>query len=247
MRTVVSVVGNRPQFIKAAPLAVVLDPVTRHVLVHTGQHYDHELSQVFFDELACARPTTGSRAARAATRARWRHDGGLEPVLEAEAAGHGAGLRRHQLDAGRRAGGGQAGQPLGHVEAGLRSFDRAMPEEVNRVVADVADRSALLPQPDGGRQPGRRGHRRRRAPGRRRDGGRRPALRRRSPSERSGVLERLGVERGGFALVTVHRQSNTGSRRCRRLVDGAGGDREPSSPAPPAHPSSARGGRSAAA
>ena len=61
---VVSVVGNRPQFIKAAPLQAALDGVCDHVLVHTGQHYDGELSQVFFDELGLRPPdhelTTGS-------------------------------------------------------------------------------------------------------------------------------------------------------------------------------------------
>jgi UDP-N-acetylglucosamine 2-epimerase (non-hydrolysing) len=53
---VVSVVGNRPQFIKAAPLARALAPVCDHVLVHTGQHYDEELSAVFFDELGLQPP-----------------------------------------------------------------------------------------------------------------------------------------------------------------------------------------------
>ncbi len=53
---VVSVVGNRPQFIKAAPLVRALDPVCEHVLVHTGQHYDAELSDVFFAELELRPP-----------------------------------------------------------------------------------------------------------------------------------------------------------------------------------------------
>jgi len=62
---VVSVVGNRPQFIKAAPLARGLAPLCDHVLVHTGQHYDEELSAVFFDELGLAPP------ARCATTGAW--------------------------------------------------------------------------------------------------------------------------------------------------------------------------------
>ena len=70
---VVSVVGNRPQFIKAAPLVPALDPVCEHVLVHTGQHYDAELSDVFFAELElrAARPRIAARV-RAATPSRPR-------------------------------------------------------------------------------------------------------------------------------------------------------------------------------
>ena len=150
---VVSVVGNRPQFIKAAPLAAALARCRDHVLVHTGQHYDAELSQVFFDEL-------GLRAARPRDRGRLGqprrpdrgHAGGLEPVL----AGERPDLVLVYGDTNSTLAGALVAAklrlPLGHVESGLRSFDRAMPEEVNRVVADVALRPALLPQPDGRRR-----------------------------------------------------------------------------------------------
>ncbi len=219
MRTVVSVVGNRPQFIKAAPLARALDPVTRHVLVHTGQHYDHELSQVFFDELGLRPPDhridsgSGSHAGQVAAMM-----AGLEPVLEAEAAdlvlvyGDTNSTLAGALVAAKR------GQPLGHVESGLRSFDRAMPEEVNRVVADVVSDLRFCPSQTAVDNLAAEGMR---------EGvhlvgdvmvdtalhfG--PLAR-----ERSGILDRLGVTAGGFALVTVHRQSNTGVNAMPALVE----------------------------
>src|SRR5256885_10696999 len=82
---VVSVVGNRPQFIKAAPLAHALARMGDHVLVHTGQHYDEELSQVFFEELGLHPPDhrieTGSGTHAQQTGSMMV---GLEPVLAAE-------------------------------------------------------------------------------------------------------------------------------------------------------------------
>ena len=135
---VVSIVGNRPQFIKAAPVAAALDGLCDHVLVHTGQHYDADLSQIFFEELGL-RPADRRIESGSGTHAEQtaRMLVGLEPVLEEEApdavlvygdtnstlAGALVAAKRHV--------------PIGHVEAGLRSFDRRMPEELNRMVVDV--------------------------------------------------------------------------------------------------------------
>ena len=96
---VLSVVGNRPQFVKSAPLSVALrERGIDEVVLHTGQHYDRELSEVFFDELGCrarvpARPAHGRRSTRCGRASRTRSRG---------AAGLGARLRRHELDARRR-------------------------------------------------------------------------------------------------------------------------------------------------
>ncbi|MGH8859901.1 MAG: UDP-N-acetyl glucosamine 2-epimerase, partial [Jatrophihabitantaceae bacterium] len=145
---VVSVVGNRPQFIKAAPLAAALGSVSDHVLVHTGQHYDAELSQIFFDELGLAPPDheiaagSGSHAVQTAAMLV-----GLEPVLAGEAPdlvlvyGDTNSTLAGSLVAAK------LGLALGHVESGLRSFDRAMPEECNRVVADVLSDLRFCPSP----------------------------------------------------------------------------------------------------
>ena len=134
---IVSIVGNRPQFVKAAPLSRALRRRADEVLVHSGQHYDPELADLFFDELEIPRPDhalgigPGSPTAQLALMLQR-----LEPLLGAEAPdlvmvyGDTTTTLAGALAAAK------AGLPLGHVEAGLRSFDRAMPEEQNRVVAD---------------------------------------------------------------------------------------------------------------
>src|SRR5919201_1049935 len=141
-----SVVGNRPQFIKAAPLARELARVCDHVVVHTGQHYDAELSRVFFEELGLAPPDhrieTGSGSHAEQTGAMLI---GLEPLLVKERPdlvlvyGDTNSTLAGTLVAAK------AALPLAHVESGLRSFDRSMPEEVNRVVADRLAELRLCP------------------------------------------------------------------------------------------------------
>jgi UDP-N-acetylglucosamine 2-epimerase (non-hydrolysing) len=145
-RRVVSVVGTRPNFMKIAPIAAELSARPddyEHVLVHTGQHYDDALSRVFIDELGMPEPDrylsvgSGSHAEQAA-RVLER----LDPVLEelrpdlVLVPGDVNSTMAAALAAVQRL------IPVGHVEAGLRSFDRTMPEEVNRVVTDAV--SALL-------------------------------------------------------------------------------------------------------
>jgi UDP-GlcNAc3NAcA epimerase len=134
---IASIVGNRPQFVKAAPLSRALRRRADEVLVHSGQHYDPELADLFFDELEIPRPDhalgvgPGSPLAQLALMLER-----LGPLLAAEAPdlvlvyGDTTTTLAGALAAAK------AGLPLGHVEAGLRSFDRTMPEEQNRVVAD---------------------------------------------------------------------------------------------------------------
>jgi len=140
---VLTVVGNRPQFVKAAAVSHRLRAAGEEVLVHTGQHYDAELSRVFFDELGLPRPehtlalgggTNGEQTARMLEA--------LAPLIAAEApdAVLVYGDTNSTLAGGLAAA--QAGVPVAHVEAGMRSFDRSMPEELNRVLTDHL--SALL-------------------------------------------------------------------------------------------------------
>ncbi|MFL5884012.1 MAG: non-hydrolyzing UDP-N-acetylglucosamine 2-epimerase [Thermoleophilaceae bacterium] len=139
----VTVIGNRPQFVKAAAVSKLVREQHEELLVHTGQHYDDELSRVFFDELGIPPPArqlgVGSGSSTEQTA---RMLAALEPEL-------------HELEpdlvlvygdtnstlAGALAAA-QCDIPVAHVEAGMRSFDRAMPEELNRVLTDHA--SALL-------------------------------------------------------------------------------------------------------
>ena len=210
---VLSVVGNRPQFIKSAPLSLALrDAGIDEVVLHTGQHYDRELSEVFFDELALPEP-------------RYRLE--LQTAdPDAMRPGIVAALEREQPDwalvygdtnstlAGAEAGA-QSGVRVAHIEAGLRSGDLSMPEERNRIEVDRV--SALLFAPDG-----------RSAETLRHEGvgggvevvgdvmydaclTLAPLARNRLPA---------GLEPRAFVLVTVHREANVQSDRLRRIVAG---------------------------
>jgi UDP-GlcNAc3NAcA epimerase len=136
---ILTVIGNRPQFIKAAAVSPPLRRAGEEILVHTGQHFDDRLSAVFFAELGLPAPdrqlgvsggTNASQTARMLTA--------LEPLVGEFAPDcllvYGD---TNSTLAGALAGA-QAGVPIAHVEAGMRSFDRAMPEELNRVLTDHA-------------------------------------------------------------------------------------------------------------
>ena len=144
--TVVSVVGARPQFVKLAPVAEALRDRCEHVIVHTGQHYDAQLSDVFFSDLHIPSPHvhlgigSGSHASQTGSMMT-----ALEPVLlehqpdwvlvygdtNSTLAATLAAVKVHL--------------PVAHLEAGLRSFNRRMPEEHNRVLTDHAADLCLAP------------------------------------------------------------------------------------------------------
>lgn len=218
MTKIVSVVGNRPQYVKAAPLCVALAARAEIIGIDTGQHYDHELSQLFYDELGIAPPThrlkvgSGSHAeltARILER--------IEPVLIAEAPDWCViyGDTNSTLAAALAAA--KLGIPIAHVEAGLRSFDRSMPEEINRVVADRLSNVLLCPSNVARRNLAAEGIT---------EGVHvvgdvmADAARLFGPiAERSTVLDELGVEDGGYALATIHREANTRQPSLGRLVE----------------------------
>jgi UDP-N-acetylglucosamine 2-epimerase len=138
---VVTVIGNRPQFVKAAAVSRLLRADHDELLVHTGQHHDDELSTVFVQELGVPRPERelgihgGTNTDQTA-----RMLAALGPLLAAERPdvvlvyGDTNSTLAGSLAAG------QARVPVAHVEAGMRSFDRAMPEELNRLLTDhIAD------------------------------------------------------------------------------------------------------------
>src|SRR6188508_2705412 len=131
---VFSVVGNRPQFIKAAPTSVALrERGIDEIVLHTGQHYDSQLSQVFFEELGLEEPryaldlrTADAAEMRAAIAGPLAQDEPDWVLVYGDTNSTLAGALAAAKLTGR----------LAHVEAGLRSFNRAMPEEINRVVTD---------------------------------------------------------------------------------------------------------------
>ncbi|MHC4472682.1 MAG: non-hydrolyzing UDP-N-acetylglucosamine 2-epimerase [Planctomycetota bacterium] len=207
MRTVLSVVGARPQFVKAAPLSRRLRGSFREILVHTGQHYDHGLSAAFFDELEIpepavnlgvesashARQTTEMVAGLLGVFAGARPDvvlvyGDTNTTLAAALAASRAGLR------------------LAHVEAGLRSQNLDMPEEVNRIAADHLADLCLCPTPTAMENLEREGlSESARLVG---DVMLDACLEAR---DRAGTqaLDRLGVAPGEYYFATVHRAENT--------------------------------------
>jgi UDP-GlcNAc3NAcA epimerase len=134
---VLTVIGNRPQFVKAAAVSRLLRAEHDELLVHTGQHHDDELSTIFVNELGVPRPERelgihgGSNTDQTA-----RMLAALGPLIADEEPS----LVLVYGDTNSTLAGGLAGAqahvPVAHVEAGMRSFDRAMPEEVNRVLTD---------------------------------------------------------------------------------------------------------------
>jgi UDP-N-acetylglucosamine 2-epimerase (non-hydrolysing)/UDP-GlcNAc3NAcA epimerase len=207
---IVSVIGARPQFIKAAPVSRALRLAGHEeFLVHTGQHYDPNMSDLFFEELNIPRPdvnlSVGSGLHGAQTGAMLE---GIEQVLMSEKpdrvlvygdtnstlAGALAAVKLHI--------------PIAHVEAGLRSFNRAMPEELNRIVADHLSDILLCPS--------RTAVENLKAEGIEKgvylvgdvmyDAMRQFAE---LAQERSNILKSLGLEPKGYLLATVHRAENT--------------------------------------
>jgi UDP-GlcNAc3NAcA epimerase len=217
---VLTVIGNRPQFVKAAAVSYRLREDAREVLVHTGQHYDDELSRVFFDELELPRPDHhldlggGTNTEQTA-----RMLAALAPLIADERPDvllvYGD---TNSTLAGALAGA-QLGVPVAHVEAGMRSYDRTMPEELNRVVADHAS-SLLLCSSERAAETLR---------GEQVSGevvvvgdvmvdvAQLLAPRARARTE---ALEHTGVEPGGYLLATAHRAGNVDDpERLARLVD----------------------------
>ena len=136
---VLTVIGNRPQFVKAAAVSFRLREAAEEVLVHTGQHHDAELSQVFFDELDLPRPEHlldlggGSN-----TEQTGRMLAALGPLLAAERPDVVLVYGDTNSTLAGALAAAQMRIPVAHVEAGMRSFDRTMTEELNRVLADHA-------------------------------------------------------------------------------------------------------------
>ena len=190
------------------------------MLVHTGQHFDDELSAVFFAQLGVPAPdrqlkvSGGSNSSQTA-----RMLGALDPVLGAEAPDLVLVYGDTNSTLAGALAGAQAGVPVAHVEAGMRSFDRSMPEELNRVVVDHASDLLLCST-----EIACENLRRESVTGRIElvgdvmvDVALSVAPRAR---ERTDLLERYGLRPGGYVLATAHRAGNVDDpARRARLVE----------------------------
>lgn len=141
---ILTVVGNRPQFIKAAAVSRPLRREHSEVLIHTGQHFDDELSRVFFEELGLPSPDRELNISRGSNTSQTsRMLRALEPVVGEVRPDVLLVYGDTNSTLAGALSGAQSRIPVAHVEAGMRSFDRAMPEELNRVLADHASRLLL--------------------------------------------------------------------------------------------------------
>ncbi|MCO5258152.1 MAG: UDP-N-acetyl glucosamine 2-epimerase, partial [Lentimicrobium sp.] len=224
MIKIVTVIGARPQIIKAAALSRAIangfaDRITE-IIVHTGQHYDENMSQVFFDELGIPKPDynlgvgSGQHGVQTA-----RMIQGIEEILSKEKpdmlvlygdtnstlAGAVAASKMHV--------------PIAHIEAGLRSFNKSMPEEINRIMCDHASTLLFSPTATGFANLLREGF----------NATARPPFTIDNPKiyhcgdvmydnslhfaelaeQKSRILEGLGLETGNYLLSTIHRDNNT--------------------------------------
>lgn len=222
MRKILTVVGARPQFIKAAAVSRAIAESTdlAEVMIHTGQHFDAEMSDVFFDELDIAPPKHRLDI----------HGGGhgdmtgrmlsaIEPIMIAEKpdwvvvygdtnstlAGALVAAKLHI--------------PIAHVEAGLRSFNRRMPEEINRVLTDHVSTLQFCPTKQAIENLSLEGIR----TGVHHVGDvmyDAALFAKEQAASRPSILSRLSVKAGRYALATVHRAENTDHpRRLREIVD----------------------------
>lgn len=217
---IATIVGNRPQFVKAAAVSRLIRGAHEELLVHTGQHYDDELSRIFFEELNVPAPDrelgVGSGTAAEQTA---RMLSALEPVLREWAPD----LVLVYGDTNSTLAGALAAAqqriPVAHVEAGMRSGDWSMPEELNRVLTDHASDLLLCSTPTAVANLEREGVRGRvELVG---DVMADVSLAFASVAEeRSDALERYGVAPGEYLLVTAHRAGNVDDpERLRRLVE----------------------------
>ncbi|OPY32522.1 MAG: UDP-N-acetylglucosamine 2-epimerase [Methanomassiliicoccales archaeon PtaU1.Bin124] len=209
MKTCV-ILGTRPEIIKMAPVVRELEKrKADHFMIHTGQHYSYEMDRVFFEELALPEPRynlnvgSGSHGTQTGSILQ-----GIEAVLIRERPD----VVLVQGDTNTVLAGALAAAKLeigvGHVEAGLRSFDRKMPEEVNRILADHVSDLLFAPTEVSKENLLKEGIGEERifVTGNTVVDSLRQNLA--ISEERSKVLEGLHLEKGGYVLATMHRQEN---------------------------------------
>lgn len=205
---VFTVVGARPQFIKAAPVSRALRVRHEEMLIHTGQHYDEAMSDVFFAELGIPAPAVNLGVG---SGSHGQQTGEMLQQLEALMIEHEPDCLLVYGDTNTTLAAALAASklliPVAHVEAGLRSFNRSMPEEINRVLTDHISSMLFCPTPAAVENLAAEGITRGvELVG---DVMLDTALYHASTWPMGPVLAEFGVEPGGYYLATVHRASNT--------------------------------------
>lgn len=214
MVKIVSIVGTRPNFIKIAPLVNEMNKhkEIKQILVHTGQHYDKPMSRTFFDDLGIPKPDVNLGVGSASDVAQT-----AKIMLKLERV-----LRREKPDLAIVVGdvnstfaaaiaAKKCGVKVAHVEAGLRSFDTAMPEEINRILTDHASDFLFTTEESGNKNLKNEGI----------EGSKiffvgnvmiDTLLDHREKSKKSKILNSLKIKKGDYCVLTLHRPSNVDDR-----------------------------------
>ena len=210
---ILSIVGARPQFIKCAPVSLILRKEHEEILVHTGQHYDPEMSAVFFEDLQIPGPDyhldvgSGSHGKQTAAILEKTENVLLKEMPDftlvygdtnSTLAGAIAAVKLHI--------------PVAHVEAGLRSFDRTMPEEINRVVTDHVSNLLFCPTQTAVNNLIKEGV----IQGVHLVGDVMVDALRQNVNiagKKSRIIDQLGLKKGNYFVATVHRPGNTDNQK----------------------------------
>ena len=208
---IVSIIGARPQFIKCAPLSRELRKEHQELIVHTGQHYDPEMSDIFFAELNIPHPDYNLGVG---SGDHGKQTGEMLEKIENILINENPDLVIVFGDTNTTLAGALAAAklhiPVAHVEAGLRSFDRSMPEEINRIITDHLSDLLFCPTQTSVDNLAREGI----TKGVHLVGdvmGDALKFNRNIAEEKSGILERLGLNDHNYLVLTIHRPSNTDS------------------------------------
>ncbi|HCR72783.1 MAG TPA: UDP-N-acetylglucosamine 2-epimerase (non-hydrolyzing) [Anaerolineae bacterium] len=223
-KVVATVVGARPQFIKAAPVSRALKKIFQEVLIHTGQHYDYEMSDVFFEEMEMQKPdfylgigggNHGEQTGQMLIELE-KVFNSVKPNLVLVYGDTNSTLAGALAAA-------KANIPVAHIEAGLRSYNRTMPEEINRVLTDHISSFLFCPTDiaiknlqkegiiNGVHQVGDVMY---------------DALlyNLTIARKKTDILSRLNILKGDYALATIHRAANTDYKdRMKSILDGLAG------------------------
>jgi UDP-GlcNAc3NAcA epimerase len=225
---VLTVLGARPQFIKAAPVSRILRQHHEEFLLHTGQHYDDAMSDLFFRQLAIPAP---DRNLEVGSGSHGAQTGAMLAGIESVALEYKPDWVLVYGDTNSTLAGALVAAklhiPIAHVEAGLRSYDKRMPEEINRVVADHVSTLLLCPTETAVANLSREGI----TEGVHLVGDVMfDAFRQNLDVARqsSRIISELSLERGGYQLLTIHRAENVDQpERLRAILEGVTGSGRP--------------------